>query len=403
MEVKEGYRLTNIGIIPFDWDTIRLGELLDYEQPTKYITKEIDAVNGVPVLTSNKSFILGYSTEETGIFKKTPIILFDDFTTDRKYVDFPFKIRSSATKILKPNRGNLNLKYIFNAFDTVKFRADDHKRYWISEFQYLKIPLPSVYEQQKIMSILDTWEKGINKKKELLSELYKRRKELEIGLFSGQIRFGKFKQNSKKTKTYLGEMPFDWRLMQMSNVVKRVKSGFTPSPEKLYKEIGIRSHCKGIFYKEEVTGSSLGNKSVFWIKPNCFIVNIVFAWEHAIAKTTEEEVGMIASHRFPMYQTKEGVLDLDYLLYYFKTRRGKHLLGLASPGGAGRNKTMGQAEFAKLKIPIPSLEEQKGIVEILSEADKEIKIFEKQLDILKTQRKGLTQKLLTGEVRVKID
>ena len=158
MEVKKGYRLTNIGSIPTDWDTARLGELLDYEQPTKYITKDIDANSGIPVLTSNKSFILGYSSDTKGIFEKTPIILFDDFTTDRKYVDFPFKIRSSATKILKPNRKGLNLKYIFNAFDTVKFQADDHKRYWISEFQFLKIPYPSESEQNKIVEILNTWE-----------------------------------------------------------------------------------------------------------------------------------------------------------------------------------------------------------------------------------------------------
>ena len=115
----------------------------------------------------------------------------------------------------------------------------------------------------------------------------------------------------------------------------------------------------------------MGNKSVFWIQPDCFVVNIVFAWEHAIAKTTQAEVGMIASHRFPMYKPKKGVLDLDFLLYYFKTARGKHLLGLASPGGAGRNKTLGQGEFAKLKIPVPSLAEQKRIVEVLTEAERE--------------------------------
>lgn len=403
MEVKEGYRLTNIGLIPTDWETVRLGELLDYEQPTKYITKHIDAPDGTPVLTSNKSFILGYSSENTGVFEKTPIILFDDFTTDRKYVDFPFKIRSSATKILKMNRKDLNLKYIFNAFDTVKFQADDHKRYWISEFQYLKIPYPSHSEQYKIVEILDTWEKAISKKEQLLIEFLKRRKSLEIGLFNGQIRFQDFKLNEKKTVTYLGEIPSDWELKPISEIVLKAKKPFTPEPETLYREIGIRSHCKGIFHKEEVTGASLGNKSVFWIQPDCFVVNIVFAWEHAIAKTTEAEVGMIASHRFPMYKPKKGVLDLDYLLYYFKTARGKHLLGLASPGGAGRNKTLGQGEFAKLKIPVPSLAEQKRIVAVLSEADREIELLKQQIATLKEQKKGLMQKLLTGEIRVKTD
>ncbi|MCE7053895.1 restriction endonuclease subunit S [Algoriphagus sp. AGSA1] len=402
MEEKEGYRLTNIGLIPSDWDTIRLGELLDYEQPTKYITKDIDAQNGIPVLTSNKSFVLGYSSETNGVFRKTPIILFDDFTTDRKYVDFPFKIRSSATKILKPNRQGLNLKYIFSAFDTVKFQAEDHKRYWISEFQYLKVPFPPDAEQNRIVDILITWEKAIDKKELLLNELLTRRKGIEIGLFKGEIRFQQFHQNEDKISTYLGDIPSDWNLKPISEIVQKVKKPFTPEPERLYREIGIRSHCKGIFHKMEVTGASLGDKSVFWIQPDCFVVNIVFAWEHAIAKTTEAEVGMIASHRFPMYKPKKGVLDLDYLLYYFKTARGKHLLGLASPGGAGRNKTLGQGEFAKLKIPVPSLAEQKRIVSVLSEADREIELLKQQIATLKEQKKGLMQKLLTGSIRVRV-
>ena len=141
----------------------------------------------------------------------------------------------------------------------------------------------------------------------------------------------------------------------LKNILQVAGKPFTPVEDGLYQQIGIRSHTKGIFYKDEVKGAELGNKRVFWIEPNCFVVNIVFAWEHAIAKTTEKEIGMIASHRFPMYKPKEGIIDLDYLLYYFKSPKGKYLLGLASPGGAGRNKTLGKSEFMKLQIPVPSI------------------------------------------------
>ncbi|RIV42464.1 restriction endonuclease subunit S [Flagellimonas pelagia] len=281
--------------------------------------------------------------------------------------------------------------------------AQGATRYNLSKNLFLKeqILLPSIVEQQQISQIFICWDEAINLNQSLLSESLKNRKGLEQHLLSGKVRFGEFVKSKTSVKTPVGILPEDWELKHISDIVQRARKPFKPELEKLYREIGIRSHCKGIFHKEEVNGASLGNKSVFWIQPDCFVVNIVFAWEHAIAKTTEAEVGMIASHRFPMYKPKKGVLDLDYLLYYFKTARGKHLLGLASPGGAGRNKTLGQSEFAKLKIPVPSIEEQKKIVAVLSEADKEIELLQQQIDTLKKQKKGLMQKLLTGEIRVK--
>ena len=108
-------------------------------------------------------------------------------------------------------------------------------------------------------------------------------------------------------------------------------------------------------------GEGLGNKRVFWVEPNSFILNIVFAWERAVTKTTEKELGMIASHRFPMYKPKENVADLDYITKFFITHKGKYILEMASPGGAGRNKTLGQKEFENSTICLPSYEEQKKI------------------------------------------
>ncbi|MBA7526391.1 hypothetical protein ES705_18553 [subsurface metagenome] len=176
-----------------------------------------------------------------------------------------------------------------------------------------------------------------------------------------------------------------------------------PEEDKLYQQIGIRSHTKGLFHKEKVTGAALGNKRVFWIEPDCFVVNIVFAWEHAIAKTADKEIGMIASHRFPMYKPKDDILDLDYLLYFFKSPRGKHLLGLASPGGAGRNKTLGKSEFMKLQIPVPSIQEQTAIAQVLQASDKEIQLLKSKTEKLMEQKRGMMQVLLTGKKRFKIE
>ena len=194
-------------------------------------------------------------------------------------------------------------------------------------------------------------------------------------------------------------IPKGWQTKKISEILERVVDPIIPESEKLYQEIGIRSHSKGIFHKEHVTGKALGNKRVFRIYPDCFVVNIVFAWEQAIAKTTSSEKGMIASHRFPMYKPKENCCDIDYILYLFNSLKGKYLLGLASPGGAGRNKTLGQNEFARLAITIPPQKEQQKIAQILATWDKAIATTEALIDNAKQQKKALMQQLLTGKRR----
>lgn len=193
--------------------------------------------------------------------------------------------------------------------------------------------------------------------------------------------------------------PNDWNKRKISEILEKVALPVKVVKNEEYREIGIRSHGKGIFYKQKITGKSLGNKRVFHIEPNCLILNIVFAWEQAIAKTTQNELGMIASHRFPMYRPKNNLCNVDFILYLFKTKLGKNLLELASPGGAGRNKTLGQSEFDRLEIVLPPLSEQIKITQILSTWDTAITITEKLLGNSEQQKKALMQKLLTGKKR----
>ena len=193
----------------------------------------------------------------------------------------------------------------------------------------------------------------------------------------------------------------DWKLKNVEELFERVKNPVKVIGNQEYQQIGIRSHGKGIFYKEKVSGSSLGNKAVFWIEPNVFIVNIVFAWERAVAITSENEVGMIASHRFPMYKPKEGLTVLNFILYFFKTQRGHQLLIDASPGGAGRNKTLGQKEFGIQKLYLPEYSEQEKIGHFFSKLDQRIEAEEKKLRLLQEQKKGYMQKIFSREFRFK--
>ncbi|UKJ07927.1 restriction endonuclease subunit S [Solitalea lacus] len=206
----------------------------------------------------------------------------------------------------------------------------------------------------------------------------------------------------KKAPTLrFSEFSGDWEEKKLSDIFERISLPVEVDETKLYQQIGIRSHGKGIFHKDYVTGASLGNKRVFWIKENVFIVNIVFAWEQAVAKTTMKEIGMIASHRFPMYQPIYDKLSLDYILYLFLTKKGKGLLEMASPGGAGRNKTLGQKEFERLRIIIPSLPEQQKIASFLTAVDDNIQQLTKKKALLEQYKKGVMQQLFSQQIRFK--
>ena len=177
----------------------------------------------------------------------------------------------------------------------------------------------------------------------------------------------------------------------LKEVLQRVSIPVNVDENKLYYQIGIRSHSKGIFYKEAETGKQIGNKRIFWIEPNCLILNIVFAWEQAVAKTSEKEVGMVASHRFPMYKVLNN--SLDYLLDFFKTEKGKQLLQMASPGGAGRNKTLNQDFFLNSKIYLPSLNEQLKTSKLIELIEDRIETQIKIINDYKSLKKWVNDKI----------
>jgi len=134
----------------------RLEDLLIYERPDRYIIQntEYSPNSDMPVLTANKSFILGFTVESFGVFTAVPAIIFDDFTTDSKYVDFPFKVKSSAMKILKKRIKEVDLRFIFERMQLIQYPIGEHKRHYISEYQKIELPLPEFEEQTAIASVL---------------------------------------------------------------------------------------------------------------------------------------------------------------------------------------------------------------------------------------------------------
>ncbi|XZL14471.1 restriction endonuclease subunit S (plasmid) [Clostridium perfringens] len=165
---------------------MELGEILDYEQPSKYIVKSTDYNQSfkTPVLTAGQSFILGYTNEVEGIYNATkdkPVIIFDDFTTSFHLVDFKFKVKSSAMKMLIPKETeNINFKYVYYAMKNIRYAPLDHTRQWIGKYSKRLIPVPPIEVQLEIVRILDELTE-LNKKltEELKAEIEARNKQYE--------------------------------------------------------------------------------------------------------------------------------------------------------------------------------------------------------------------------------
>lgn len=141
--------------LPSGWAICKLEDITNYEQPTAYIVDSTDYDDNypIPVLTAGKSFIIGYTNETERIYSNLPCIIFDDFTTDSKLVNFPFKVKSSAMKILQVRTG-IEIEYVSMFMSITRLIGDTHKRYWISEYSKLEIPIPPLAEQRRIVDAI---------------------------------------------------------------------------------------------------------------------------------------------------------------------------------------------------------------------------------------------------------
>lgn len=163
-----------------NYPLVELKNILDYEQPKKYIVSNTNYSNNfaTPVLTAGKTFILGYTDEDFGIFNNPPVIIFDDFTTAIQFVDFNFKVKSDALKILKiKDNTKTNIKFLYEVLKIIKIDLSKaHRRYYLSSYQYLKIPLPPIKIQNKIVEELE-------QKYEKIEENKQKAKKLEQDLY----------------------------------------------------------------------------------------------------------------------------------------------------------------------------------------------------------------------------
>lgn len=204
-----------------------------------------------------------------------------------------------------------------------------------------------------------------------------------------QINKGEIPQGYQQTRA--GIAPNDWAKGRLSDILYNEKRT-VKKPQDGYWRIGIRSHAKGTFHEYVENPDTIGMDELYVVNENDLIVNITFAWEHAIALADENDDGLLVSHRFPTYVFKKGQIPCFYKNIVVQNRF-KELLALISPGGAGRNRVMSKKDFLQLPCFIPPFEEQQKIAEILMQCDKVIKLYEQEIDELKKLKKAYLRKM----------
>lgn len=197
-------------------------------------------------------------------------------------------------------------------------------------------------------------------------------------------------------------IPLGWEMRKLRRILTQKKRPVEVQQDSDYQEIGLRSWGRGIFHKDSVKGALLEEKSIYRIEPGDFVLNIVFAWEGAVAIASEQERGMVGSHRFPTFLVSEEV-DPEYLLMVLQIEQGRWLMEVNSPGAAGRNKTIRLNQFLDEEIPLPPLNIQRELVCNVREEEKRLATLKSRLDEAINRLKELRALLVSAAVTGKID
>ena len=379
--------LEEIQNCPVEWK--ELGEVVDYEQPTKYIvsSKAYAESNEIPVLTAGQSFILGYTNEKDGIYqasKNNPVIIFDDFTTSKQWVDFQFKVKSSAMKMLTIKdefENEVLLRYAWYYLGTITYKPDQHGRQWIGTYSKFLIPIPPLKIQEKIVKILDKMTEYVT---ELTSELTSRKK---------QYSFYRDKLLSFEDEVY----QVKWKTLL--DISKKITSGGTPNrSNSLYyggsipwlrtQEVDFRE-----IYDTElrITEEGLANSSAKWIEKNAVIVAMYGA---TAAKVGIAKIPLTTNQACCNIEIDEDIANYRYV-YHWLTYNYEVLKSM----GQGSQSNINAGMIKSFKIPVPSLEIQSRIVQILDNFDmvcNDLNIgLPKEIELRQKQYEYFKEKLLT--------
>ncbi|NBK87182.1 restriction endonuclease subunit S, partial [Streptococcus equi] len=371
-----------------------LGEVVDYEQPTKYIvkSKEYSDDYSIPVLTAGQTFILGYTNEVTGIYpasKEHPVIIFDDFTTARKWVDFEFKVKSSAMKLLSiksDRQDDVSIRYVWHYLGTIKYTPEQHARQWIGTFSKFKIPLPPLEIQGEIVKILDKFTEHVTElTAELTAELTFRQK--QYSYFRDKLlSFDDESMGGANDKVYTVQ----WKTL---GEVVNFRRGSFPQPYtdmSFYGGEDAQPFVQVVDVADE--GFRLNTKTKKTISQKA-IPKSVFVPKGTVIVTLQGTLGRVAVTQYDAYVDRTLAIFDGYKQEVDKryfAHQLKFIFDREKEFARGSTlKTITKQEFSNFKIPVPPLDIQRRIVQVLDNFDtvcndlniglpKEIELHQKQ-------------------------
>lgn len=380
---------------------------MDYIQPTNYIVEstEYDDKYKTPVLTAGKSFLLGYTNETNGIFNQLPTIIFDDFTTAIKFVNFPFKVKSSAMKILVPTHKDVGIKYVYYFMETLRLNTDTHKRYWISVGAKIKIPLPPLPEQHRIVSkieeLFSSLDKGIESLKTAQAQLKVYRQAVLKWAFEGRL-------TNKTVKD--GELPEGWKVRLISDVAKINPA--LPDKENIARDIEVQflpmKLVEELINKIHLTETRkfadvLKGSYTPFIDGDIIFAKVTPCMENgkiAIVNHLKNGIGF-GSSEFHVLRCSDEILN-DYLLHFIIQDKFRNEAQNAMTGAVGLRRVPKQfIENYSFPFP-PTLSEQQLIVQEiesrLSVCDKIEESITGSLQQAEALRQSILKKAFEGKL-----
>ena len=337
---------------------VKLGDVLGYEQPTKYIVKCKEYQDrGLPVLTAGQTFILGYTDEQDGIFeasKENPVVIFDDFTTSFHWVDFNFKVKSSAMKMLRvQSKKEVSFRFVYYAMKCIKYQTLEHSRQWISKYSQIEIPLPPIEVQNEIVRILDKFT-------ELEAELDCRKRQYE------------YYRDKLLSFENVGGQDVEWK--KMSEVIYSINTGL--NPRRFFRLNTIDAHNYYVTIKEMKNGNIVFNDDTDMINDDALKLcnnrshlekgDLIFSGTGTIGQI------VVLKETPTNWNIKEGLyslkpikekIDSKYMAYILNETSIRKTYMKKALGGTVKSVPM--KVLTNIKIPIPPLAEQERIVSIL--------------------------------------